>query len=79
MNGMDELALREAEMADARMMAGARLRAAAGWLAEADKAIDALAAAGRPDCGPAAGSWLDARAAVNDALEALAAYEEFCG
>jgi hypothetical protein len=70
----DELAGLEAEMAAERAEAGTRLRAAAGWLAGADRALSGLT---RPTWGGPVDDWHRARDALNDALETCAAYEEF--
>lgn len=70
---MDEF---EAEMAEARSAAGARLRAALGWFQLADRELSALT---RPTWGGVVDDWHRARAAASDSLETCAAYEEFCG
>jgi hypothetical protein len=70
----DELAGLEAEMAAERAEAGARLRAALGWLREADEDLSALT---RPVWGGVVDSWHRAREALEDATEAYEAWERF--
>jgi hypothetical protein len=69
-----ELAALEAEMAAERAQAGARLRAALGWLREADEDLSALT---RPSWGREVASWHRAREALEDATEAYEAWERF--
>jgi hypothetical protein len=72
---MDGLELREAEMADAAMEASARLRVAIAWLRSADADLATLT---KPTWGgPVVNSWLRARDAAADSLEACEAFEAF--